>query len=191
MTDNTNPSLNEDPHASLNEVLKTQIAKIGYAVVRSKNYQFTVGLGAHGFKDIIVATNDQETRLLAILASKLVHGEIFQTPNKKFSLEELVIRTEILGDEPMRLMFSEFDQAEDGAKVSSQELIRQVDYKQHVRPGHLGYITIETPDTDNRLFGEVDCEQTVSAREQVIAVLVSLLNEAAADQASITPETTA
>lgn len=177
--ENTNPSPSETPHHTLNEALKNQIAKVGYGVLRGINYQFTVGLGAHGLKDIIIATNDQDSRLLTILASKLIHKEIEQTPGKKFKLEELMVTTEILGDEYIRLMFSEFDQPEDGAKVSTQNLIRQTDYKQHEYPGHIGYITVEVSDSDNRLFGENDCELERSAREQVIAVLIAVLNEQA------------
>lgn len=175
--DTTLENLDKQVENELDQRVTTQIKEIGYAVMGNTNYAFTVGLKRWGLKDLIMVQPRHNYSIMSILTSKLVHEEISQVRSKgtigtnvvrKGSLEEFTVQTKYLGKEPMRFAFLEPNDEE-------HDLILRSVYNLPDRFGGTnGYLVVELPDLDNRLFGENECTHKTSGLGNLVATLTAL-----------------
>lgn len=152
---------------SIDKVLRkihNDIDDQGYSAVAGPKWFYTVGFGKQGRKDLIVPAI-MSFRVFQLLASKYATGEI---PNiGKFKLDEAKIRTIAMGVEPGRFEFREVS-SRDGL-IFNEQLCSQTRI-----PEFVGFLAVQVPDDDNRLFGENESKFTASPEQYLRDIVFDL-----------------
>lgn len=130
----------------INTVAKKIIVEQGFATVNARQWFYTIGMGAVGRKDLIMPCTISE-KIFKTLASKHYHGELVELG--KFSISEHKIKTPVLGLENSRFELVEISEKDTG--ILKDQLCNSVDF-----PDFKGFLAVQPPDDDNRLFGEAE-----------------------------------